>query len=157
MLTAHQNGDVLITAGTGKMSPKLEEEIGLAGEHDYAILRLTESRGRKKLLVKNPWLSGPTWKGGTTIDDEDDVFTQNENVTPHEDSKLDRRFWMTMNELAQNFNTLYLNWNPVLFTHRKDIHFTWNLRAESRSGRVPSVPSILTHNMLSVVKKEAKS
>ncbi|KAI9670268.1 MAG: cysteine protease [Alyxoria varia] len=151
MLTAHKNGDVLITAGTGRMSARSEKEIGLAGEHDYAILKLTFSGGRNKLLVKNPWLSGPIWKGGASIDGKDDDSSQKENMTPHEadakspipshdpeeESKLAGRFWMTMNELAQNFHTIYLNWNPVLFKHRQDTHFTWNLKVDSTSGRSP--------------------
>lgn len=34
-------------------------------------------------------------------------------------------FWMTFEDVLQHFDSLYVNWNPALFTHRQDHHFTW--------------------------------
>lgn len=34
---------------------------------------------------------------------------------------------MDCEQVLQNFENLYLNWNPGLFKYREDIHFTWDL------------------------------
>lgn len=34
---------------------------------------------------------------------------------------------MDYEQVLQNFENLYLNWNPGLFKHREDIHFSWDL------------------------------
>ncbi|TID01830.1 Calpain-like protease palB/cpr-8 [Colletotrichum higginsianum] len=48
-------------------------------------------------------------------------------------------FWISVEDVAQNFESMYLNWNPDMFTHRQDHHFTW---------RVPTknMTSSLAHN-----------
>lgn len=89
--------------------------MGLTGEHDYSIIDMEESEGKRRFLVKNPWSGGTTWTGG-----------------------LDRRdckgdspgtFWMSLNDVFQSFESMYLNWNPALFSFREDIHFNWELPA----------------------------
>ncbi len=63
-------GDVMITLGTGKLGRKEERELGLIGEHDYAIPDLKEVGPQKQLLVKNPWCDCMEWKAsqGTLTD-----------------------------------------------------------------------------------------
>ncbi|KAF4556147.1 Calpain family cysteine protease-like protein [Elsinoe fawcettii] len=137
---AHQYGDVLVTLGTGKMSAKAEREIGLAGEHDYAVLDLREEDGQKLMLVKNPWCEGSTWIGSrprrpstSTQLDEDavpssrDLLNANSQMSPG-------TFWMDLNTVSQHFESMYLNWNPGLFSHRQDIHFTWDLEKVHSPG-----------------------
>ena len=36
-------------------------------------------------------------------------------------------FWMNIHDVFQHFESLYLNWNPGLFSYREDIHFSWDL------------------------------
>lgn len=112
---AFKYGDVLVTIGTGRLNEREEEAMGLAGEHDYAIIDMEETEGKRRFLVKNPWSQGTTWTGG-----------------------LDRRdckgdspgtFWMSLNDVFQSFESMYLNWNPAMFSFREDVHFNWELPA----------------------------
>ncbi|KAI0202152.1 PALB protein [Astrocystis sublimbata] len=116
---AYDFNDVVITLGTGHLSPNEEEALGLAGEHDYAVLDLSESLENKRLLVKNPWCDGLVWKG---------VGSASSNTTDDHPIKLKPgSFWISFDDVMQNFESLYLNWNPSLFTDRQDHHFTWQL------------------------------
>lgn len=122
------SGDVLLTIGTGTLTEREERELGLIGLHDYAILDLKESNGRCQLLVKNPWSTGAVWKGKGQLraeiadsqeGDTSDSSQQHSPLSPG-------TFWMDCDEALQNFENLYLNWNPSLFSHRQDIHFQWD-------------------------------
>lgn len=133
----------MITLGTGKISSKAEHEIGLASEHDYAVLDLREEQGQKLLLIKNPWCEGSTWRGGHSTRPPADgpqssIFEEDAVPVPRDllnaESKLSPgTFWMDIHSVEQHFATMYLNWNPGLFTHRQDIHFNWELAAAQRS------------------------
>lgn len=35
--------------------------------------------------------------------------------------------WMALEDVAQHFESMYLNWNPGLFSHRQDHHFAWEM------------------------------
>ena len=118
---AFYHGDVLITIGTGVISDREQEQLGLAGEHDYAILDMRESDGIRELLIKNPWSDGDVWKG------KEIQPLVNEWSTNNEGGLAPGTFWMDLGSVFQHFENLYLNWNPGLFTHREDIHFTWDL------------------------------
>ncbi|KAL4887728.1 hypothetical protein BJY04DRAFT_176497 [Aspergillus karnatakaensis] len=115
---AFHDGDVLLTIGTGKLTEREQKEVGLVSEHDYAILDMKESRGRRRILVKNPWAGADTVYPALFMEPES---THN---TP---SLSPGSFWMDCESVLQNFENLYVNWNPVLFKHREDIHFTWDL------------------------------
>lgn len=148
---AYDYGDVVVTLGTGRLSRQEEDTLGLAGEHDYAVmdLKLTET-GEQRMLLKNPWCDGLVWKGlgsATTIDAEaypppsptlsrpsmSQGGNPNSSSSPYED--MTGTFWISFSDVVQNFESLYLNWNPSLFTNRQDHHFTWDLpsRAMQRS------------------------
>lgn len=142
-------GDLLITMGTGKMSSKTERELGLAGEHDYAILDIREVDGQRLLLIKNPWCEGPSWRGKIIASESDtmssksmsddtntpliDLGDAGEPVQSSRDLlNADKQmspgtFWMDLDNVIQHFESIYLNWNPCLFSFRHDLHFSWNL------------------------------
>jgi len=107
MYKAFEFGDVLVTLGTGKLSPRVERALGLVGEHDYAVLKLEEVSGQRRFLIKNPWLRGVERQSGH----------------PHPPGT----FWLDMHQIVQNFENIYLNWNPGLFQFRQDTHFPWDL------------------------------
>ncbi|KAI8958988.1 cysteine proteinase [Daldinia sp. FL1419] len=118
---AYDYGDVVVTLGTGRLSPDEEETLGLAGEHDYAVLDMSETSESRRLLVKNPWCDGLTWKGTGSFD-------ISQQATDEHPIKLKPgSFWISFDDVTQNFESLYLNWNPSLFTARQDHHFTWQL------------------------------
>ena len=125
---AHSYGDILMTLGTGKLTRYEEQCLGLAGEHDYAVIDMREDAdGRRSCLIKNPWSRGCVWKGSSGImsdakSDEVELTSQNkpDNLTPG-------TYWMDIYNIFQHFQTAYLNWNPGLFQFRQDIHFSWDL------------------------------
>lgn len=121
---AYDYGDVVVTLGTGRLSEVEEETLGLAGEHDYAVLDISEQSGIRRLLVKNPWCDGLVWKGpGSLSTDADD----------HPTKLKPGSFWIDFDDVVHNFESLYLNWNPSLFTDRQDHHFVWQLPTPSMS------------------------
>ncbi|KAL3457071.1 hypothetical protein BJX64DRAFT_293494 [Aspergillus heterothallicus] len=118
LFKSFHNGDVLLTIGTGKLTEREQKEQGLVGEHDYAILDMKEIQGRRQILVKNPWAGA------------DAVYPAYFSVPePHLNtpSLSPGSFWMDCEKVLQNFENLYLNWNPALFQYQEDIHFTWDL------------------------------
>ena len=149
MSSGFKFGDVLITMGTGKMSCKTERELGLVGEHDYAVLDLREVDGQRLLLIKNPWCEGMSWSGkskrsSSSEDDDfhllDDIDEDNEPVQNSrdllnaDDQLSPGCFWMDIDNVIQNFESIYLNWNPGLFAFREDVHFAWDLTPPQLGG-----------------------
>ncbi|PGH16043.1 hypothetical protein AJ79_02023 [Helicocarpus griseus UAMH5409] len=154
LFNAFNYGDVLVTVGTGTLTEREEKELGLVSVHDYAILDMKEHDGRRQLLVKNPWAAGSVWKGighsGLPAKSEGE---HEYDLESHRHSPLSPgTFWTDCDKLLQNFENLYLNWNPKLFSHRQDIHFTWDLLSSS------SVPGCFVGNpQFSVGSKEGGS
>ncbi|KAF2459541.1 hypothetical protein BDY21DRAFT_370259 [Lineolata rhizophorae] len=159
IFTSFRRGEVLVTAGTGKLDKRSEEHLGLESQHAYAVLNLKEEDHRKFFLIKNPWSKGTSWKGtisppsmsasspatGSRSSLLDEALDQNVNFPalvsltngqpgtfPRPNEQLTPgTFWIDMENLLQNFETIYLNWKPSLFTSRQDIHAAWNLATES--------------------------
>lgn len=142
MKKAFEYGDVVVTLGTGRLSRQEEETLGLAGEHDYAVMDLkVQDTGERRMLLKNPWCDGLVWKGfGSTTTVDAEVYPppsptlsrppqrssfRASSPAPYAD--MTGTFWISLEDVVQNFESLYLNWNPTLFTDRQDHHFTWTL------------------------------
>ncbi|KAL8694975.1 MAG: hypothetical protein Q9218_000447 [Villophora microphyllina] len=120
------------------MSNVESRDTGLTGEHDYAVIDLAERNGRRMFHIKNPWSESGGWTSGaatkerakTAEDDNDGTLLRTEaqmNVEVGEIISEPGTFWMDINDIFQYFESLYLNWNPGLFSHREDIHFSWDL------------------------------
>ncbi|KAL1970516.1 hypothetical protein VTN77DRAFT_4160 [Rasamsonia byssochlamydoides] len=124
LFKAFQYGDVLLTVGTGKLTEREERLLGLISQHDYAVLDMTESDGRRRMLIKNPWAETKVHVAqdsmGVTTDLQHESSSLRKPLTPGS-------FWMDCDKVFQNFENLYLNWNPGLFRFREDIHFSWDL------------------------------
>ena len=136
---AFKYGDILITVGTGKLSQREQEELGLAGEHDYAIIDMKELEGQPLLLVKNPWSEGTVWKGRVIHDETTSNQIQGLCIAAEPCFATFKHahlspgtFWMSLNDIFQNFESMYFNWNPCLFDHRQDVHFNWDLSKYER-------------------------
>lgn len=139
-------GDVLITAGTGRMSSRQERELGLEGQHSYVVLDMKEVGEDRLLLVKNPWVEGKGWKGPrpSAIPELDpptpgqgnprSLETYHRDSVPTQEKPHPTTFWIGLEQVIQHFESLYLNWNPGLFGHRQDIHFEWNVDIQQSPG-----------------------
>ncbi|KAG9232255.1 hypothetical protein BJ875DRAFT_515097 [Amylocarpus encephaloides] len=131
-------GDIMITLGTGSLSRKEETELGLAGEHDYAILDMKEVGQQRLLLVKNPWCDGMVWKGSVLVPEEPSSgqsWAEDLKIAlPTKSAVSPGRFWMSLEDVVQHFESLYLNWNPGLFKHRQDHHFSWEIPEKGNPG-----------------------
>lgn len=125
---AFSYGDVLITVGTGGLTQSEEVGIGLTSDHDYAIIDMKEFEDRRLFLVKNPWAGGSTWKRPVCHGKEVESLLDAQDARI---SKTERpgggTFWMDLKDISLNFESMYLNWNPGLFSFREDIHFTWDM------------------------------
>jgi hypothetical protein len=147
ILKSFSYGDVVITMGTGKMSSKTEKALGLAGEHDYAVLDLREVDGQRLMLIKNPWVQGTSWRGRfKDASMAEDDFTQLQHEMEPVDSPRDLlnvddqlkpgTFWMDLDNVIQHFESVYLNWNSGLFSYRQDLHFAWDLSESPEAGSI---------------------
>ncbi|KFY39876.1 hypothetical protein V494_03780, partial [Pseudogymnoascus sp. VKM F-4513 (FW-928)] len=121
-------GDVMVTLGTGRLNDNEEEALGLAGEHDYAVLDIKEEGTEKLFLLKNPWCEALIWKGAS------DPKPSSPSSAASKASTNPGTFWMSYAEVMRNFDSLYLNWNPALFTYRQDHHFTWTIPTTTSPG-----------------------
>ncbi|RFU74169.1 cysteine protease [Trichoderma arundinaceum] len=128
--TAYDKEDVIITLGTGHVSTEEEDIMGLVGEHDYAVQDLDSPN--RKFLVKNPWSHGQMWTGQGWSAAHDSTRPRIESLSSEADdddadSPSAGTLWLAIEDIAQHFESMYLNWNPTLFTHRQDRHFTWEI------------------------------
>ena len=126
IFNAFNYGDVLVTIGTGRLSQEEEKLLGLAGEHAYAIVDMKEEDGHRLFLIKNPWSEGEIWTDSVSQADEG-VKTND----PTDAKLMPGTFWMDLNNVFQHFDIMYLNWNPGLFSFRRDSHFVWDLTSRS--------------------------
>ncbi|KAK5204878.1 cysteine protease [Exophiala xenobiotica] len=122
IITNFKEGNVLITIGTGNLPRREQKYLGLAAEHDYAVLEVSSDGDAKEILVKNPWADGDVWRGASRRRPN-----QNDegNGTSADQKMMPGTFWMDFNSMFQYFDHMYINWNPGLFSHREDLHFSW--------------------------------
>ena len=99
--------------------PEEEKALGLVREHDYAVMDLKSEEGSRLLLIKNPWCDSLIWTGvGSSA-------TLKTHTAGSTSDGASNQFWMAFEDVQQHFDSLYVNWNPALFTHRQDHHFKW--------------------------------
>ncbi|ROT38860.1 calpain-7 [Sodiomyces alkalinus F11] len=154
MVRGCASSTVILTLGTGRLSPSEEEALGLVGEHDYAVLDLSQSNGIRRLLVKNPWCDGLIWNGDGFRDADQRTARRppvgsnfEETNGPH----LPGTFWMSLEEVAQNFESMYLNWDPTCFGHRQDHHFTWQVPQKTMRNTLAYNPQYSMRSTVSEV------
>ena len=138
-------GDVLITIGTGKLTSSEQEAFGLASEHAYAVLDMSEADGRQRLLIKNPWVDGKAWtKLPENGDKSKDAHAK--DIPSAAGAGESGTFLMELHELVQFFETMHLSWNPGLFAHRRDCHFSWDLQDKSCPPSLARNPQYLVRS-----------
>lgn len=135
------DGDLLLTLGTGKLPKREQRLLGLASEHDYAVLNLKQNGHTGEMLIKNPWSNGDVWRGAAkrrpNPSQESNssiyIFALEDHNTGANNEMTPGTFWMDFRSVFQHFENIYINWNPSLFSHRQDLHFSWRLTEKSHS------------------------
>lgn len=146
MLGASHEGHVLLTAGTGQMSTREEEELGLVSLHDYAILDLRDNNhGKRQFLLKNPWADGTVWREPdsmtATVAAADAETTDKDLLGRFSNLGLSSgTFWIDADIVFQNFDHIYMNWDPCLFEYREDIHFSWDISQTTKNSSIIDHP-----------------
>lgn len=137
LLPAITRGEIMLTLGTGKLGQREQRQLGLGAEHDYAILDMKQSSDVREMLVKNPWADGDVWKGATRCKPNPGHEERNENIYPSgSEQMMPGTFWMDYNRVFQYFEHMYINWDPALFKHREDMHFTYSLPEVVSAGNL---------------------
>lgn len=74
-----------------------------------------EYKGIKMLIVKNPW-GESSWKGKWSVDDSNSWTPElKEKFAYHTLKEKDKGiFWIDWDSLCDNFDSLFINWNPDL-------------------------------------------
>ncbi|KAK8750520.1 hypothetical protein OTU49_014879 [Cherax quadricarinatus] len=123
------HGDVLVTMATGEMSDGEADRAGLVPTHAYAMLDIKEVKGKRLLMLKNPW-SHLRWKGNYSEMDQEHwtpEMCRLLNYDPKSAQTFDNGvFWIDYDSLCHFYDVIYMNWNPRLFSHTYCIHETWN-------------------------------
>ena len=135
LCSSFMNGDILLTMGTGKLPKREQRLLGLASEHDYAVLDLKQNGDSREMLIKNPWSDGDVWHGAARRRPNPSpesspgvsVTELNKNSVSDNGEMTPGTFWMEFRSVFQHFENIYINWNPCLFSYRQDLHFTLNL------------------------------
>jgi calpain-7 len=134
------SGRVLLTIGTGQLPRREQKCLGLAAEHDYAVLEMKDTDGVRELLIKNPWSNGDVWRGAARQrpnpgHEEVGSEVKDRHLSPQEPSveMMPGTFWMDFGSVFQHFENLYLNWHPGLFKCREDLHSTWDITSANLS------------------------
>ncbi|KAK0674375.1 putative calpain-like protease palB/rim-13 [Cercophora samala] len=117
----YDDGNAILTLGTGNIPPEEEEALGLVREHDYAVLDVRSDGNSRSLLIKNPWVDSLVWTG---VGSSATLKTHAVGSTPEHATN---QFWMAFEDALQHFDSLYVNWNPNLFQFRQDHHFKWDM------------------------------
>ncbi|KAK4146199.1 uncharacterized protein C8A04DRAFT_35183 [Dichotomopilus funicola] len=118
---SYDNGNAILTLGTGNILPEEEKVLGLVKEHDYAVVDLKQEDGSRLLRIKNPWVDSLIWTGvGSSATLKTHTVGSTSDESPNQ-------FWMAFEDVLQHFDSLYVNWNPALFSHREDHHFKWDM------------------------------
>lgn len=146
-IKAWTEGTVIATVGTDSLTPAEEKEFGLVGDHNYSIFdmidRLSPSsqhqQSRRLIKIRNPWSRGGVPRNSFSTAELRDALpdlANNDHTTGNTGSRdrgemlspgdpLLGTFWIDYPTLTQSFKTLYLNWNPSLFPHIAQKHFSF--------------------------------
>lgn len=127
--------------------------MGLIGEHDYAVENIDTSGGSRRLLIKNPWCDGPSmttlgWSNTQHSGLSEAVSNGSSQKRSMQEHAASSTLWVAFEDVAQHFESMYLNWNPALFPCRRDHHFAWELPPKLYGASLSRNPqfSVSSHN-----------
>ncbi|KAG9121504.1 cysteine protease [Ceratobasidium sp. 392] len=108
------NGKALVTLGTGEtVTGEGRWKDILIAAHNYAIVGLEDDGAVQTLKVLNPWRRTESSEGGGVL-----------NIS-----------WGLVCNL---FESVYLNWDPSIFSHSKVVHGLWRERTEESGEHAAS-------------------
>lgn len=119
--------------------------MGLIGEHDYAVENMDTSDGARRLLIKNPWCDGPSirtrgWFTPQSPNSAEPLPPSSAKDKLSHQGRQSSRLWVAIEDVAQHFESMYLNWNPALFSHREDRHFSWEIPSKVHQASLVKNP-----------------
>ena len=124
-------GDCLATISTGPMSDSEADRAGLVPSHAYAILDVRQVNAKRFLQLKNPW-SHLRWKGRYSAQDEKN-WTPSLKQALNYDNKFAQQhdngvFWIDWESAMHFYDTVYISWNPDLFSKSTCFHAAWHAK-----------------------------
>ncbi len=128
ILNYFNKGHCLINFGTGSLTEVQEKNLGLVTNHGYACLNLVNYKGRRMVLLKNPWAHFG-WKGDFSKEDAVNWTREMKvalNFDPSSVKYVDNGvFWISFNDMKKYFDSCSVSWNPEFFPHKMSFHRTW--------------------------------
>ncbi|TBU31057.1 hypothetical protein BD311DRAFT_657405, partial [Dichomitus squalens] len=101
----YENGDCVVTLGTGERVKEMNFPVTLLPTHCYAVI-VHDSEQDRKLTIFDPWVQ-PT---------EDPAAAEIPS------SKQKRSIDISMDTVHRLFNGIYFSWNPAIFEHKLTFH-----------------------------------
>ena len=120
-----KRNDCMITISTGEVP--CEDDIGLKGNHAYAVLEVIEEGGVHILLVKNPW-GNFRWHGKYSTDDRLNWTEELKKKLHFYDlEQYDNGiFWIDFDSVIEYFENIDINWNPAPLIYRQSVWDMWS-------------------------------
>lgn len=138
ILDRFHRGHCLVTIATGDIPEAEADRAGLVPTHAYAMLDIRDVKGKKLLMLKNPW-NHLRWKGRFSENDAGSWtpdLQKELNYDPKSAQTYDNGvFWIDYESLLHFYDVIYINWNPSLFTHTTCIHNSWLAKEGPRKDR----------------------
>ncbi|KAK7494940.1 hypothetical protein BaRGS_00013819 [Batillaria attramentaria] len=131
LLDRFHKGHCLITVATGELSEAEADRAGLVPTHAYAVLDMREVKGKKLLMLKNPW-NHLRWKGNFSENDTAHWTPELQkalNYDPKSAQMFDNGvFWIDYDSVCRFYDVFYINWDPELFKFTTCMHHTWHAK-----------------------------
>lgn len=131
-------GHCLVTVATGDIPDAEADRAGLVPTHAYAMLDIREVKGKRLLMLKNPW-NHLRWKGRFCENDVTNWTPELQkvlNYDPKSAQTFDNGvFWIDYESLIHFYDVIYINWNPELFKFTTCIHSTWHAKEGPKKDR----------------------
>lgn len=131
LMERFHKGHCLITVATGELSEGDADRAGLVPTHAYAMLDMREIKGKKLLMLKNPW-NHLRWKGNYCEKDTTHWTPELQKALsydPESAQMFDNGvFWIDYESVCRFFDVFYINWDPELFRFTTCMHHTWQAK-----------------------------
>lgn len=111
-----------------------QAEVGILNNHAYAILECVEAVGHRLIRLRNP-AQNVEWKGDWS--DDSPLWTEEMRVAVGEEkvvSMKDGNFWMSLTDLRNTFDTLYVARDDFVRLPTARVRGMWNIAGGTAGG-----------------------